>query len=152
LNLLDLVPALRRQIKQYIKSSDTDSVLAGYLADAIDALNWRWIRQYQIDFTPPSSYSVSTDITARDKRPIILMASIIYKMGTVSIASFRDGDFAYDPVKLRLDPITHDLAELNDLLPSYPILAAGFTSPLRGYSNVWNPESYNFLKSLLLYF
>lgn len=149
MNLLDLVPPLRRQIRQYI-SADTDSTLAGYIADAVDALNWRWNRSYEITTIAPNSYTVDPNISAKDKRPIILMAGIIYKMGTTSLASFKDGDFAYDPLpSRRTDPFINDLAELKDLLPSYPTLVSGFTAPLRGYQAIWNKENYNYFWGLL---
>src|SRR4030066_1757946 len=97
MNLLDLVPALDRHLRQYRKAQDTDSKMAAYLADGIEALNYRWDRTYIITLISPETYSVLPDITAKDKRPIILMASIIYKMGNYSTASFTDGDFSYDP-------------------------------------------------------
>jgi len=146
MNLLDLVPPFKRQLKQYVKGSDTDSTLAAYLADSTEALNWRWTRSYAITFTTPNSYSVSPDVAAKDKRPIILMASIIYKMGNVELAGFRDGDFAYDPQQGRTNPIMQDIAELDKILPRAQ-LAKGKTAAMRGYSNGYNPESYSWLSS-----
>lgn len=142
MNLLELVPAFKRHLKQWIRTQDTDSTLAAYLADAIEALNWRWTRDYIIATVAPSTFSVSPDIAVRDKRPIILMASIIYKMGNVELAGFRDGDFAYDPQQGRANPILADIAELDKMLPSRPSLAKAISSPLRGFSNGLNPESY----------
>lgn len=145
MNLLDLVPSLDRQLKRYRRPADTDSTLAAYLADAIEALNNRWTRTYVITLTTPQTYDVSPDIATADKRPIILMASIIYKMGNVNLASFRDGDFAYDPVQGRSNPISLDQVELDKMLGSAPKLAVPFTSPIFGYANIYNPESYNYL-------
>lgn len=150
MNLLDLVPAFRRQLNQYVNSSHTDSTLAAYLADAIDALNWRWVRTYEVDFTPPNSYAVEPTVTAKDKRPIILMASIIYKGAYVDLAKFSDGDFAYDPAQGRFNPLAIDLDELNKILPSTPRLFAASTAPLRGFSNGFNPESYHWLSSVVV--
>jgi hypothetical protein len=146
LNLLDLVASFKRQVGTYARTEDTDSTLAAYLADAIEALDYRWTREYAITFTAPNSYAVSPTIEVKDKRPIILMASIIYKMGKTNLASFRDGDFAWDPAQGRSNPIGLDVTELDRYLGSAgPRLAQGITAPLRGYSNIFNPESYRFI-------
>ena len=148
MNLLDLTPSFKRHLRQWIKDQDTDSQLAAYLADAIEALSWRWTRTYAITTTPPNTYTVSPDIDVKDKRPIILMASIIYKAGNVELASFKDGDFAYDPQQGRSNPIANDITELDKLLPAKSQLALAHTQPLRGYSNGFNPESYSWLVSI----
>lgn len=150
MNLLDLVPAFRRQLNQYVNSSHTDSTLAAYLADAVDALNWRWVRLYVVDHTPPNTYLVNIDITAKDRRPVILMGSIIYKGAYVDLAKFSDGDFAYDPAQGRFNPIAMDLNELDKILPSTPRLFAASTTPLRGFSNGFNPESYSWLSAMVI--
>ena len=149
MNLLDLVPSFKRQLNQYVDENHTDSQLAGYLADAIDALNWRWTRTYVITHTPPSTFEVSPTVTDKDKRPIILMASIIYKGANIELAGFRDGDFAWDPQQGRSNPITNDVAELDKILGKSVSLAKGKTQPLRGFSNGYNPESYSWLVSIL---
>lgn len=148
MNLLDLVPPFKRHLKQYKSSTDVDSVLAAYLADAVEALQFRWGRTYAITFTSPQTYAVSPDIVSKDKRPIILMASIIYKMGNLQMAGFKDQDFAYDPQQGRQNPIQVDIEELARFLPIYR-LARPVTAPLRGYSNQFNPESYNFLAVII---
>lgn len=151
MNLLELVPSFKRQIRQYIRGEDTDSILAGYLADAIDALNWRWSRTYVVTNTIPNTYIVDTDITPKDIRPVVLMASIIYKVGSLDLASFKDGDFAYDPTGGRnVDSVfATELAELNDLLPvASKRLGLAASIPLRGFSNVYNPESYSYLLAI----
>lgn len=148
MNVLELVPSFKRQLNQFIREQDTDSTLAAYLADAIDALNWRWTRSYAVTTIQPNTYNVTPEITAKDKRPIILMGSIIYKVGNTDLVSFRDGDFAYDP-KQRAHPFEMDLSELDRLLPApNKRLGLAVSQPLRGFSNVWNPESYNFLLSI----
>jgi hypothetical protein len=141
-NLLDLVPAFERQLQQFKNAEHTDSTLAAYLADAVEALNYRWVRNYTITYTAPNTYHVNPDIVAKDKRPIILQASIIYKMGNASFISFRDGDFAWNPAQGRTNPLALDLAELEKVLPYTPKLAQAITAPIRGYSNIFNPESY----------
>jgi hypothetical protein len=145
-NLLDLVPAFRRQLRQFSQEQDTDSHLAAYLADAIDALNWRWARDYVVTFTSPNTYNVSPDVVAKDKRAIILMGSIIYKSGNTELASFKDGDFAYDPQQGRQNPLAVDISELDKMLPlANKRLGLASSVPLRGFSNGYNPESYSFL-------
>lgn len=148
MNLLDLVPAFKRHLNQYRKADDTDSKLAAYLADAIEALSFRWSRTYEITHTPPETYEVNPTIAAKDKRPIILMASIIYKMGNLQLAGFKDQDFAYDPQQGRQNPIQVDVEELARFLPIYR-LAKPSTTSLRGFSNVLNPESYSWLAGIL---
>lgn len=149
MNLLDLVPSLDRQLRQYRRADDTDSTLAAYLADAIEAMSYRWTRTYAVEVTAPMTFEVEPTIDAKDKRPIILMASIIYKMGNLDFASFRDGDFAYDPQQGNRNPLAMDIAELNTAvgLPGKR-LATGITAPLMGYAVVWNRESYGFLLGL----
>lgn len=152
MNLLDLVPTFKRQLRQYVKEQDTDSTLAAYLADSVEALNWRWTRTYEITVIQPNSYSVLPQITAKDKRPIMLMASIIYKAANTDLASFKDGDFAYDPQQGRQNPIATDIAELDKLLPlANKRLGLASAVPLRGFSNVYNSESYSFLAGLGLF-
>lgn len=149
MNLLDLVPSLKRHLNQYVREQDTDSILAGYLADAIDALNWRWERTYVVTNTVPNTYEVAPDVVVKDKRPIILMASIIYKAGNLDLGSFKDGDFAYDPQQGRNNPFTSDINELDKLLPTGSHkLGLAKTAALRGFQNGYNPESYTFLISL----
>lgn len=145
MNLLDLVPVFSRHLRRFQRTEDTDSTLAAYLADSIEALNNRWTRTYVVTEISPLSFSVDPDITAKDKRPIILAASIIYKGANMDLAAIRDGDFAYDPQQGRQNPLQNDILELDKLLPLGSKLAAASTAPLRGYSNIWNPESYLYL-------
>jgi len=142
-NLLTLVPAFKRHLNQYKREDDTDSKLAAYLADGIEALAFRWSRSYEVTVIEPETYFVEPTIEARDKRAIILMASIIYKMGNVMFAGFKDGDFQYDPQQGRQNPLQVDIEELARFLPIYK-LAKARTAPLRGYNSAVNPESYMF--------
>jgi hypothetical protein len=144
MNLLDLVPALDRHLRQYRKPQDTDSKMAAYLADGIEALNYRWSREYIVTIIQPETYSVLPIIAPGDKRPVILMASIIYKMGNYSMAKFTDGDFSYDPQAGNINPITMDAFELKQVVPlASHRLVVGSTAPMRGFNNIYNPESYN---------
>lgn len=144
MNLLDLVPALRRHISNYLDDDEVDGELAAYLADAVEALQFRWDRTYAITTIEPMTFTVDPDIASKDKRPIILMASIIYKMGKLQLAGFRDQDFSYDPQQGRQNPIQMDVEELARFLPIYR-LAKPSTAPLRGYNSLVNPESYRWL-------
>lgn len=145
MNLLELVPAFERHLRQYKKSTDTASILAGYLADGVEALQYRWDRLYAITYIAPESYSVTPDIESKDKRTVILMAAIIYKMGNYSLARFTDGDFSYDPQNAwRTNPITFDINELKTRLPETQ-LATGRTAPMRGFNNIYNRENYDWV-------
>jgi len=144
MNLLDVVPPLERHIRQYRKAVDTNSSLAGYLADAIQALDHRWVRLYTVTYTAPATYTVDPDIDSGDIRPIVLMASIIYKMGNFSAVRFTDGDFSYDPTTAGTNnnPIRMDIDELKARIPQTR-LATGFTAPMRGFGNIYNRENYD---------
>lgn len=144
MNLLTLVPPLKRHLKQFKNTNDTDSQLAAYLADGIEALGFRWTRTYAITVIEPETYFVEPTVVPKDKRPIILMASIIYKMGNIQLAGFKDQDFMYDPQQGRQNPIQVDVEELARFLPIYR-LASARTAPMRGYNSWVNPESYTFL-------
>jgi hypothetical protein len=147
MNLLDLVPILERHLRQYKKKTDTASALAGYIADGIQALEYRWGRTYTITYVAPATYSVSPDILSADIRPIILMASIIYKMGNYSSVKFSDGDFSYDP-QSKTAPIILDIDELKTILPTKTagLLATGRTAPMHGFNNIYNKDSYNWME------
>lgn len=135
------MPQFTRHLGMYRNSKDTDSTLAAYLADGAEALMLRWSKTYAVTYTAPNSYAVTPDIASKDKRPIILMGSIIYKMGNVRLASFRDQDFSYNPAQVQ-NPIQQDIVELDKYLPKMQ-LAKAVTAPMRGYNNMINPESYN---------
>lgn len=141
-NVLELVPAFRRQIGVYTQGQNhTDSVLAGYIADAVQALMFKWNRDYSVTFISPATYTVEPDVAQKDIRPIILMASIIYKMGTVGLVSFTDGDFSYNPHKGSGNAIDADRQELLGYIPSIQ-LARPSVGRFIGFNNWFNPESY----------
>lgn len=140
---LDLVPAFRRQIGVYTQGSSThDSALAGYIADSVQALITRWDRGYEVDFISPQTYNISPDIETKDIRPIILMASIIYKMGNLGLVKFTDGDFSWDPTRGAGSVIDMDREELLSYIPKYR-LASARAGTFFGYKSIFNPESYN---------
>lgn len=141
-NALTLIPAFRRQIGVYTNGTNTaDSALAGYIADSVQALMFRWDRTYSVEFTSPATYNITPDIEERDIRPIILMASIIYKMGNVGLVSFTDGDFSYNPHKGEAGTLETDRKELLNYVPNVR-LAKPSVGKLLGFGGWYNPESY----------
>jgi len=146
--LLDLVPAFRRQINVYTKGANTsDASLAGYLADSVQGLTTMWERDYELTFISPATYTVSPNISAGDIRPIILMASIIYKMGNLAMYNFTDGDFSWSlPRGSDYNPITMDR---NELLGYVPVrLAKARAGQLFGYKAIYNPENYDWWEAI----
>ena len=145
MNALDLVPAFRRQIGVYTHGSNTsDSALAGYIADAVQALTSMWGggQVYEVEFTSPMTYNITPDVAAGDIRPIILMASIIYKMGTISILSYVDGDFSWNTRGSLGTQLTD--AERKELLGYVPVkLAKAVAGQFLGYKSVYNPENFD---------
>lgn len=147
-NLLDLVPSFERQLRKYKNADDTESTFAAYLADAVQALMLRWDREYIVTYITPLTFTVDPDIAQSDYRPIILMASIIYKSALAAgLAAITDGDFSYVPLKGAANPIDLDRKELLTYLSDKPRLVAAQSAPLRGYAFVFNKESYNFFLS-----
>lgn len=142
-NLLDLVPAFDRHLRRYKSADDTESKLAAYLADGVQALILRWERDYSVTYTLPQTYVVDPDIAEADIRPIILMASIIYKSASASgLAAYTDGDFSYVPLKGAANPIDLDRKELLAYIGDKPRLAKAVSAPLRGYAFAFNKEAY----------
>jgi|ERR1035437_479398 hypothetical protein len=143
--MLDMVPQFKRQIRNFVQDQDTDSTLAAYLSDGVEALSYRWpSRLYAITVIEPNSYIVTPDIVAPDKRAVILMGAIIYMSGQNAEASFHDGDFAWSVSGGKDNSLALAQTELNLIVPAVTKLAHAITSPIRGYSNIYNPESYMF--------
>lgn len=141
-NALELVPAFRRQVGVYTQGQNhTDSILAGYIADGVQALLYRWGKGYTIEFSGPATYVITPTVEQKDIRPIILMSSIIYKMGTIGLVSFTDGDFSYNPHKGEGNAIEADRKELLQYIPSLQ-LAQPSAGVFVGFNNWVNPESY----------
>jgi hypothetical protein len=147
-NALDLVPAFSRQIRVYNKGASglTESQLAGYIADAVQALMFRWDRTYSVTQAAPMNYTITPDIEEKDIRPIILMASIIYKMGSVGLVAFTDGDFSYNP-KGGLSSLELDRSELLSYLPKLR-LAKPSVGQLFGWKSIFNPEGYDWYNAV----
>jgi hypothetical protein len=147
-NALDLVPAFSRQIRVYNKGTSglTESGLAGYIADGVQALMYRWDKPYSIDFISPMTYNIVPAVAQKDIRPIVLMASIIYKMGSIGLVAFSDGDFSYNPSGGK-SALEMDRLELLSYIPSTR-LAAPSVGPLFGYKAIWNPENYDWFNAL----
>lgn len=141
-NLLVLVPAFERQLGMYKRAQDTESKLAAYLADAVQALMIRWDRTYQVEHIAPYTFITDPDIAQKDVRPIVLMASIIYKAAFSLAASFQDGDFSWNPSKGTTNTIEVDKVELQNYLGASLRLAKPVAAPLRGFAAVGNAEAY----------
>lgn len=142
MNALTLVPAFRRQVGVYTHGNNTnDSALAGYIADAVQALSGLWAdRTYEVEFTSPQTYEIAPDIAAGDIRPILLMASIIYKMGNISIMSYVDGDFSWNTRgSLGTQLIENESKELK--LYIAPNLAKAVAGQFLGFKSIYNPEN-----------
>ena len=141
---LDLVPAFRRQIGVYTRGTNTnDSALAGYIFDAVQALMLRWNKDYELEFIAPATYKILPDVEPQDVRPIILMASIIYKSGTLSIVSFTDGDFTWNARGVN-SAIEADRQELLSYVPRVNLVAPT-AGQFLGWKSIYNPEGYDFL-------
>lgn len=147
-NALELVPAFQRQIRVYNTgaSATTESGLAGYIADGVQALLYRWDKTYSVALTSPMTYVISPVILEKDIRPIILMASIIYKSGSLGLVSFSDGDFSYHGATAA-KALELDRAELLSYIPATR-LAKPTIGPLFGYRAIWNPENYDWMNAL----
>ena len=146
-NALELVPALRRQVSVYTKGANTnDSALAGYIFDAIQALMIRWNRTYTLTFISPATYNVTPTVEPKDIRPIILMASIIYKSGAISVANFTDGDFSWHGQQIT-GSIDSDRTELLLYVPKMR-LAVPSAGKFLGFKSIYNPENYDWAGTL----
>ncbi len=145
MNALELVPAFRRQVGVYTRGTNTtDSALAGYIADAVQALspNWASGQAYEVEYISPATYLITPDVEARDIRPIILMASIIYKMGNISILSYVDGDFSWNTRgSLGTQLVANEKEELLGLVPIR--LAQAVAGQFLGFSSIYNPENFD---------
>lgn len=144
MNALDLIPAFRRQVGVYTHGTNTtDSALAGYVADAVQALTVYWPdKTYEVEFISPQTYNISPDIVPGDIRPVILMASIIYKMGNISILSYVDGDFSWNTRgSLGTQLIANEMAELKPYTPV--LLAKAVAGQFLGFKSVFNPENFD---------
>lgn len=145
MNALELVPAFRRQIGVYTQGTNTsDSALAGYIADSVQGLISMWSggQAYDVEFISPQTYIITPDVEAKDIRPIILLAAIIYKMGNVSIMSYVDGDFSWNTRgSLGAQLIENEKKELLGYVPVK--LAQAVAGQFLGFSSIYNPENFD---------
>jgi len=152
MNALELVPAFRRQVGVYTRGTNTaDAALAGYIADAVQALGGAWPdKGYEVQFISPQTYLITPDIAPADIRPVLLMASIIYKMGNISILSYVDGDFSWNTRgSLGTQLIANELKELQIYTPV--LLAKAVAGQFLGYKSIYNPENFDWRVSLPYY-
>jgi hypothetical protein len=101
--------------------------------DSVEALMTRWSNRYYISAdgvvtrNPNCTFEFSTPpvIQSKDKRAIVLMASIILKSGkkntqSSSTASWKDDEVSYSNIegsKQLSSSLTEDINELNRMLP-----------------------------------
>lgn len=133
-----------------------DSWLEVSLLSAVKALQKWWKFRYLVDTTTSEVYRNSAVvfnfseppvIETSDERPIILMASIIIKSGTLqnsawSTASWKDAEISYSNLeasRMRQENIKSDWDELLDILkPPQKVLLRAKKSSLPGYkNNMW---------------
>lgn len=143
LHLGDITPATYRY---------TDAWLRTALIMSVKALQRWWNYRYLID-TDYNAYR-NTNVTFLfalppiiqdvDERPIVLMASIIIKEGSLennswAVGSWRDAEIAYSNIegnKSKLESIAKDWKELTDTLkPPVKRLAQPKKGSLPGYKN-----------------
>jgi hypothetical protein len=124
-----------------------DEWLRTALIGAVKALQSWWHSRYIVTTSVvgvDTFYTVSPAIAGEDERPIILMASIIIKGGSLensaySIASWRDNEIAYSNIaggQLRNSSLDRDWQELLGFLkPPTKTLAGTKKNSLPGYQN-----------------
>ena len=134
-NLEDLIFPLRMQIGDTEKPySLSDSYLHGVLLEGIYALMSRWNDKYYatndgVVLRNPNTdfeWSSPPEIQQKDRRPIVLQASILIKSGVKfsesgSVASWKDEEISYSNIesaKQRSSTLEDDMKELEAILPS----------------------------------
>jgi len=129
LKLGDLDPASYRYLDEWLHAA---------LIGSVDALQRWWADKYQID----ENNRVTPDIERRDIQPIILMASIIVKSGSLenfswNVGSWRDAEISFSNIeggRGKQESLKRDWDELNMLLPSpNKKLAGSVKGHLPGY-------------------
>lgn len=151
-----LIAPLRRHLGD-ITSPYTyeDSVLSGYLLDAVKALGGRWDHKYYVTTiggvsdlvvrtNEPDRFDFSEPpvIQYQDERPVILQASIIVKSSNKfsssgSAVNWRDEEISYSNIesaRQRSSALADDIAELNSLL------VKKLARPKYGRLYGWNKE------------
>jgi len=118
-----LIPRLRLKLGDLIPPYKyMDEWLHLSLVASVDALQRWWSDKYQIDV----NNRVSPAIERRDIYPIILMASIILKSGSLenfswNVGSWRDAEISYSNIegsRGKQDSLKQDWNELNMILTS----------------------------------
>lgn len=130
LRLGDLNPASYRYLDEWLHAA---------LIASVDALQRWWEDAYQID----ENNRITPDLLRRDVQPIILMASIIVKSGSLenfswNVGSWRDAEISFSNIeggRGKQESIKRDWDELNKLLTSpNKKLAAPVKGHLPGYT------------------
>ena len=149
-NLEELIAPLRVQIGDTDSTDYTDEILHLILRNAIAALMRRWNDRYYVDNdgvvhrNPNETFDWSSPpvIEHRDRRPVVLQASIMIKSGkkfseSGDAVSWRDEEVAYSNIesaRQRSSTLADDVAELNALLPEKK-LARSVYGRLYGWNN-----------------
>lgn len=129
LKLGDLNPASYRYLDEWLHAA---------LIASVDALQRWWADKYTID----ENNRVSPNILRRDIQPVILMASIILKSGSLenfswNVGSWRDAEISFSNIeggRGKLDSLQKDWEELNMLLtPPTKKLSPSLKGHLPGY-------------------
>lgn len=152
-NLEELIFPLRIQIgdTSAIPTYD-DEFLHGVLRVAVAALMRRWDDRYYVDndgvvhrdTNTTFDWSSPPVIQHKDRRPIVLQASIMMKSGTKfstsgDVASWRDEEISYSNIesaRQRSSTLQDDINELENLLPGKK-LARPLYGRLYGETKDW---------------
>ncbi len=151
-NLEELIVPLRIQLGDITTPPTyTDDLLHVILREAVEALMYRWHDRYYVtvegvvtrstlvafDFSSPPV------IQGKDKRPIVLQASVMIKTGAKftnsgSAVNWRDEEISYSNIesaKQRSSTLNDDIKELESLLP-----AKRLARPQSGRMPGWNRD------------
>jgi hypothetical protein len=140
-NLEELIFPLRVHIGDIDSGTFSDQNLHGILRVAVAALMRRWNDRYYVDNdgvvhrNPNITFEWSSppEIQHKDRRPIVLQASIMIKSGAKfsesgNTASWRDEEISYSNIESARQvssSLSDDVAELDSLVPkqklAYPV-------------------------------
>ncbi len=134
-----LIPQFRRHLSDYtLPYTYDDTVLSGFLFDAIKALGHRWNNKYFVATVGGVSdlivrnensnlfdFSEPPVIQSQDERAIVLQASVVIKSSTKwsesgSAVTWKDEEISYSNIqsaKQRSSTLDDDVRELNELFP-----------------------------------
>lgn len=152
-NLEELIAPLRIQLGDLTATPTySDETLHLVLRNAVEALMWRWYDKYYLTTegvvarNPNITWEWSSPpvIQHKDRRPIVLQASIMIKTGAKfsesgNVASWRDDEISYSNIEAarqRSSTLDDDIKELEGLLPAKR-LARPQSGRLGGWQKDW---------------